>query len=352
MRANESNCHPILRFSMLGFASLVCLIATSAHLNSQTTSVTLRGVVFDSATAGSLDRVAIHLNQNTEAVFTGSLGGFTLRDVPLGAHTITLAKDGFAPRLFAVEVTSEHRDTVDIGSIPLAATHRITATISGTVRDISTNRPVIASGIYLNGDLVKLSTDRGRFTTDTIFVRPGLNTLEFKRIGYEPFETRLWAIQDHTELDLTVHLVSIPVSVPTVVVEANYLREFNQRRQWGPGHYITQTEIEERHPHLISDMLHGTPGIRVLSGKAGGNRVLATSSVSFSRDMCPPALFIDGHQVITGAEEHFAPGEDLDHLVHPDNVAAIEVYPRPSQIPVQFKMRDAACGVIVVWTRR
>ncbi len=46
--------------------------------------------------------------------------------------------------------------------------------------------------------------------------------------------------------------------------------------------------------------------------------------------------------------------EELDLLVHPDNVAAIEVYPRPAQIPVQFKflMRNGFCGVIAVWTRR
>ena len=47
-----------------------------------------------------------------------------------------------------------------------------------------------------------------------------------------------------------------------------------------------------------------------------------------------------------------APAEQLDLLVHPDNVAAIEVFPSPAGVPVQYNNRGSACGVILVWTRR
>ena len=61
-------------------------------------------------------------------------------------------------------------------------------------------------------------------------------------------------------------------------------------------------------------------------------------------------LFIDGHFVETN--DSFSPGEELDHLVHADNVAGIEVYPSPMGVPVQYNNRGALCGVILIWTRR
>jgi hypothetical protein len=36
----------------------------------------------------------------------------------------------------------------------------------------------------------------------------------------------------------------------------------------------------------------------------------------------------------------------------PDQVAGIEVYNSPAEIPSMFNMTGSACGVIVVWTKR
>jgi hypothetical protein len=46
-------------------------------------------------------------------------------------------------------------------------------------------------------------------------------------------------------------------------------------------------------------------------------------------------------------------GTSLD-LVTPSALAAIEIYPGPATIPVEFAgmARDIGCGLIVLWTRR
>jgi len=222
------------------------------------------------------------------------------------------------------------------------------------VLDSRTGDPVIGVGVSIDGAFAALSDEHG-FTTGRLRVLPGLNTVEFQRIGYERLALALWAVRIHTDLDLAVKLDPLAVQVPGVVVEADRtarvfgtLREFYQRRQWGLGYYFTQQDIEEQHPLLISDMLRLIPGIVVRPGRYGGNQIrpIGYRGQSGCKSL---NFFIDGQYVQTGAP--WDTGEEIDLLVHPDNVAAIEVYPRPGQIPVEFKRRGSVCGVVAVWTR-
>lgn len=312
--------------------------------------VSLRGVVFDSITGRALSDVAIHVDQTLQPARTDTLGQFLLAGLSIGSHTLTMAKKAYGPRVFAFSVAESHRDTVEVGPFPLGPAETLTAAVSGSVLDSRTGQPVIAAGISLNGDLAAFSSETG-FTTGRVAVLPGPNKVEFKRIGYEPFTVQLWAVRNHTDLDLAVTLDPLPVQIPMVVVEADRtmyvlgtLREFYQRRQWGLGYYFTQQDIEEQHPLLISDMLRLTPGIVVRPGMYGGNRVMPTGYRQ--QGGCGSLiLFIDGLYIATESSE------ELDWLVHPGNVAAIEVYPRPQQIPVEFKREGSVCGVIAVWTR-
>ena len=42
---------------------------------------------------------------------------------------------------------------------------------------------------------------------------------------------------------------------------------------------------------------------------------------------------------------------DIDRLLHPDEVEAIEIYSSPMQVPGRFGGLGARCGVIAVWSR-
>jgi hypothetical protein len=60
---------------------------------------------------------------------------------------------------------------------------------------------------------------------------------------------------------------------------------------------------------------------------------------------CLPRVFLDGIPV------HVADTEMLDDLASPEVVEAIEFYRFAPEVPPQFQGADAACGVLVVWTR-
>jgi outer membrane receptor for ferrienterochelin and colicin len=43
---------------------------------------------------------------------------------------------------------------------------------------------------------------------------------------------------------------------------------------------------------------------------------------------------------------------DINAVVSPDQVEAIEVYRGPSEIPAEYSGNDAMCGVILIWTKQ
>ena len=53
-------------------------------------------------------------------------------------------------------------------------------------------------------------------------------------------------------------------------------------------------------------------------------------------------------------EDPRAPEPELDDVVRPDDIEAIEVYRSASQVPAEFGGNSmfTRCGVIVIWTRR
>jgi hypothetical protein len=48
--------------------------------------------------------------------------------------------------------------------------------------------------------------------------------------------------------------------------------------------------------------------------------------------------------------------QQIDHeilgLMHPDDIAAVEVYPQRMTIPTELMRTDARCGLVAVWTKR
>jgi hypothetical protein len=41
----------------------------------------------------------------------------------------------------------------------------------------------------------------------------------------------------------------------------------------------------------------------------------------------------------------------IDHIIPASDLAGVEIYRRPSQLPARFGGAMSACGVIVLWTR-
>jgi hypothetical protein len=54
-------------------------------------------------------------------------------------------------------------------------------------------------------------------------------------------------------------------------------------------------------------------------------------------------VWVDGQRV---------PGAELDEVIKPEEIAAIEFYPSSAGIPAQYLERaNRLCGLILVWTK-
>lgn len=113
------------------------------------------------------------------------------------------------------------------------------------------------------------------------------------------------------------------------------------RVQHGPFEYI----YFSRSMQTGTQMPSPGPG-RVAPGPA--TLLQPRSSVSGQQNpgqYCLPLLFIDGTRAAYG------PRNDINSLVRPEQIEAVEFYSSAANIPVQYNTSGSACGVILIWTR-
>jgi len=77
---------------------------------------------------------------------------------------------------------------------------------------------------------------------------------------------------------------------------------------------------------------------------------VALRGMSSMTGRCPYRVFMDGLLVVS--DPFRGDQEWVRELVRPAEVEGIEVYTRPSQVPVQYGGAQGGCGVILIWTRR
>lgn len=99
--------------------------------------------------------------------------------------------------------------------------------------------------------------------------------------------------------------------------------------------------------------------------KHGATVLSNGSALFFNRSQCAPHVYVDGMKVThlprsggggrRGQLEGVSPEEKaaqaLD-MVLPRDLAAVEIYKGPAEIPGEFLDSDARYGVILLWTRR
>jgi len=114
------------------------LLAAITHLNAQTTSGTLLGVVRDKAGRGlSETKITIENeeNGNRRATRTDEKGNYTIFNLPPGAYKITAAKDGFREQTIqSFPIQFNQKNVIKLPLFTL-----LTATLNGKVIDIAGN---------------------------------------------------------------------------------------------------------------------------------------------------------------------------------------------------------------------
>jgi hypothetical protein len=132
------------------------------------------------------------------------------------------------------------------------------------------------------------------------------------------------------------------------------MQGFYERRSKGldTGIFITPEIMEERMPNRLTDLFWSLPATRVIETQVGDQGVYFRAGERFG-DICWPMVFQDRQLVRTGGlQSGGADPAALNEILEAFDVAAIEIYRSPAEIPPEFNGPNAACGVIVLWTRQ
>jgi hypothetical protein len=205
--------------------------------------------------------------------------------------------------------------------------------IDGTVTDTSLVLLGDATVSILGSNVRVVTGANGRFRISDI--SPGQVIVMIRRIGFEPLSARvLVAALDTARMSFA--LERAPTTLDTVVIaeklHSTAMTEFEERRKFGTGQFMTQDQIERRNVVATSDLLRTFNGL----GKRGATSVMAGCS--------RPAVFLDGIKM--------PPNLSIDDIAIPKELAGIEYYAGPAQIPPQYKVTSGSgCSVILLWTR-
>jgi hypothetical protein len=224
-------------------------------------------------------------------------------------------------------------------AVPAAPKPLGTAQLSGTVVG-SDGKPLEGAHVYLVGSAVGARADsRGVFRLNGL--PAGTQTVEVRQLSFAPKrytvdlsparESRLAAVMDTKAQVLGEITVE---GKPTSGIPG-----FDDRAKRGLGTFLTRDEIEKRQSVLTTDLFRTIPGLTV--GFDGSNYVVQSSRGTG----CQVQWYLDGSPFDNSQN-------DLDQMLRPDDIEAVEVYKSPSEVPVQFQGHNGSCGTILVWTKR
>jgi hypothetical protein len=224
-----------------------------------------------------------------------------------------------------------------LAAAELPATFQVTGVITDAARE-----PVPEVEVtVIDGTVgVRAVTDsRGRFNLGRF--PAGALSLHVRRLGYEARDIAIRVGADGKATSVEIVLLPAPAELEGVSVTANAqgrLREFYQRREERAAfaRFLDSEEIRRRGPANASDLFRTVPGVSVKNNPAAGGNAIRIRN-------CQPMVWIDGQR---------SPGAELDELIRPEEIAAIEFYPSSAGTPAQYLEREnRLCGLILVWTK-
>lgn len=223
--------------------------------------------------------------------------------------------------------------------------------VVGTVRDRETGDPVATVALSLGSPDRQVETDRqGRFMLSG--VPAGEYELAVRRIGYRILRHPISVTRGLTT-QVDIELAPEPLEMEPLMATVTRPRRleisgFYERKYWGElvsgGTFFTEQDIERRRPLHVSHMIADAQGMRVRQGRLMSTRM----SSGFSGSGCEVNVYIDSARINGGSHGDYI---SIDTLVRPIEVAGIEVYSGPAQLPAEFSGYDARCGAVVIWTK-
>lgn len=218
----------------------------------------------------------------------------------------------------------------------------------GTVVDATTLLPIAGARVVSPSIVgVTLTDSAGHF--DIPDVPPGLVRFVVVANGF-PRATLVLPFAPGEEMERVLELDSTVTAVereaaatplPQVTVAGAapappWLRDFERRRTSGRGQYLTREEIERRQYYRLTDAVQAMRGVTVDCGGGGSGCAIRMARAPMR---CLPDYWVDGR-----LDNQWGP------VVSIRDIAGLEVYTGPADVPGEFAGRTAGCGTIVIWT--
>ena len=172
----------------------------------------------------------------------------------------------------------------------------------------------------------------------------GTQALVVRQLGFEPVETPV-ELSGRTPRNVTVTMakparVLDPVAVTATKAAVAEQVGFDRRKKIGFGYFMDTKEIDDRQATRVTDLFRSVPSLRVVP--AGMDYV-----VESARDAQGGCV----RYVVDGSPyQSLFPG-DVDRLIPPHDLAAVEVY-TGSNTPAEFQgAGSSSCTTIVMWSK-
>ena len=184
-------------------------------------------------------------------------------------------------------------------------------------------------------------------------VPTGSQQIEALVLGSAPATRVVDVVADDTaRVELTMHRVQQLDSMKVVATSTRQgmFRDLDDRKKIGIGQFRDSTDLA-RQPGMVTVFQQFSSSITVVNDGSKRSMIGFRSQSGMKQGLCTPTLWIDNHnkQAIT-PNEVYTEVRDLD----PKDIAALEVYVRPTEVPPQFvTLRPGVplCGAIVIWTK-
>lgn len=169
-------------------------------------------------------------------------------------------------------------------------------------------------------------------------VPAGTRQVEVLSVGMAPVINTVDVIA-HDTATLAIQLRKLTtleaVRVTASARQQQFYRAFDERRRSGLGYWLDSTAIATR--GTMSAVFGGFMSTQVRSDRSGRIRAIMVGVPP-----CQAVLWVDGVRQID-----YATIADI----HPDELAAVEVYPRGTGLPAELSTVGSNCGAVALWTK-
>jgi hypothetical protein len=237
---------------------------------------------------------------------------------------------------------------------PLPAQSQV---IRGRVLESQSILPVASAGVMLLDTTFTAvagtaTNANGAFTLEA--PGPGSFYVLTESLGYSPTIDGILELAEGGSLTVEIYLKPKPIvldSIKVAVERAQIFQHlegagFNERMVTGFGHFITPEEIQRRNPRNMADLFRGSPGVTLEGGGGFSGTGISFINGSVRGPTCSPQVYVDG--ILVNADPAYG---GLEGVVSIDQIAAVELYTRASNVPLQWGGTNAGCGVALIWTR-